>query len=707
MAGMTVHMVANSHIDPVWLWRKTSGSDEAVATCRTACDLLEEYPELIFTMGEAWIYEQLKKFDPDTLNRIRGLAEKKQWIFVGGSWVQPDCNFPSAPAFLEQYRLGLRYFKENFGVTVSTAYNIDSFGHGAFLPGLFNSCGIDFYVFMRPQEHEKELPSNLFRWRSADGGEVLAFRIPKSYLTSPKTPLKENIEAAVGAVDPAARHTMCFYGVGDHGGGPVRKEIEWIREHLDYGDGVTLQFSDPVSFFAAVREKRDQLPVIHEELQYHAVGCYSTYHSFKQTFRRVEFLAQAAGLLSDKKETTEREHARRVLLFNQFHDIAGGCSVKSAYDDAFGQLGYVREICTAALEDSAGRKTAALPPSERQRILLYNTAPENFSGYVEIEPWTGFRWMNDKTDYRFLDRSGKPVPVQVIRQEAAAGAMTRYLLSAAIPAGGTGVLEMEAAAEKYAPPQEAEEASTADNGVLKAAFGLQGIAFTEGVPEISVQVFSDPSDTWSHGIHSYPADPEGVFEAEGPWLRIEDGPIRSGYFNTLRFGNSVLQWHIYLYRDEPVLTMKIRLNFSGSRRIIKLVIPGSGNSTERRDGVPGGIIPRNLDGREYPVYGHVSVTGENGAGTAAVSWDTFAGDVQKDGTIRMTMLRTPIYAHHPPFDEKTAPLFPVMDQGEHEYEISVLFGDSLDGIIGRERTRLKNPVIARESTLGMGVRHEY
>jgi alpha-mannosidase len=37
MKTVTVHMVGNAHLDPVWLWPWQSGADEAIATCRSAC----------------------------------------------------------------------------------------------------------------------------------------------------------------------------------------------------------------------------------------------------------------------------------------------------------------------------------------------------------------------------------------------------------------------------------------------------------------------------------------------------------------------------------------------------------------------------------------------------------------------------------------------------------------------------------------------
>jgi glycosyl hydrolase family 38 len=49
-------MIGNAHVDPVWLWSWPAGVDEALATFRAAADRCDEYPEFIFTRGEAWLY---------------------------------------------------------------------------------------------------------------------------------------------------------------------------------------------------------------------------------------------------------------------------------------------------------------------------------------------------------------------------------------------------------------------------------------------------------------------------------------------------------------------------------------------------------------------------------------------------------------------------------------------------------------------------
>ena len=36
---------------------------------------------------------------------------------------------------------------------------------------------------------------------------------------------------SIEAANPKLGHTMCFYGVGNHGGGPTKANIEYILEN--------------------------------------------------------------------------------------------------------------------------------------------------------------------------------------------------------------------------------------------------------------------------------------------------------------------------------------------------------------------------------------------------------------------------------------------------------------------------------------------
>ncbi len=177
MKTITVHMVGNAHLDPVWLWPWQSGADEAIATCRSACDLLDDFPHAVFTRGEAWVYEQLRTQDPALFERVKAHVTAGRWSVVNGWWVQPD------------------------------------------------------------------------------GGA-----------------LDRSITDALAAKRPEGiDHVMCFYGVGNHGGGPTRKCVEWIAAHQDYAPDVRLEFSTPDRYFAAVESAAAECPVVEGELLHHAI----------------------------------------------------------------------------------------------------------------------------------------------------------------------------------------------------------------------------------------------------------------------------------------------------------------------------------------------------------------------------------------------------------------------------------------------------
>jgi len=210
---LTVHMIANAHLDPVWLWHWQRGSDEALATCRAACELLDDYPEVIFTRGEAWVYEQVRTLDPALFERIRGHIQAGRWVVVNGWWVQADTNLPTEEALLATARLGQSWFHEHLGLPkVPVAYLVDSFGHGAYLPRMLRQSGQNRLVMMRPQPHELTLPSCLFRWRSPDGHEVVTFRIVGGYVCNgPNSGLEERVRLVVAAPRPEGSSMSCVF----------------------------------------------------------------------------------------------------------------------------------------------------------------------------------------------------------------------------------------------------------------------------------------------------------------------------------------------------------------------------------------------------------------------------------------------------------------------------------------------------------------
>jgi alpha-mannosidase len=178
-----VYLLAQTHIDPVWLWDWTEGVAVTLATFRSIAALCERYPELRFNQNEALLYEWTEEYAPELFERIRQLVERGQWHVAGGWYLQPDCNLPCGEAMVRQILVGRRYFRERFGVEPVVALNVDSFGHSRGLVQILARSGYRGYIFCRPPQQWLPLPSSVFVWQGVDGSRVLAIRADSHYNT--------------------------------------------------------------------------------------------------------------------------------------------------------------------------------------------------------------------------------------------------------------------------------------------------------------------------------------------------------------------------------------------------------------------------------------------------------------------------------------------------------------------------------------------
>ncbi|MCL5997170.1 MAG: alpha-mannosidase [Chloroflexi bacterium] len=296
----TLHAIGNAHIDPVWLWRWPEGIETIRATFRSALDRMKEYPDFVFTGSSAAFYAWLKLVDPGLFGEVRERVREGRWEIVGGWWIQPDANIPCGESFARQALYGQRFFLREFGVLATAGYNPDTFGHVGTLPQILRKAGLTRYVFMRPMAHEKQLPGNVFRWRAPDGSEVLAARIARGYGTWGDE-LSEHVQASRAARPDYLSHYIVFYGVGNHGGGPTKRNIDSLRlmsqQHAADSAASRIALSSLEAFFAAVEAEMAagaDVPVVADDLQHHARGCYTAESEVKRQNRRVEHLLMNA-----------------------------------------------------------------------------------------------------------------------------------------------------------------------------------------------------------------------------------------------------------------------------------------------------------------------------------------------------------------------------------------------------------------------------
>lgn len=714
---MIVHMIGNAHLDPVWLWRWQAGSDEAVATFRAAADICDDYPEFVFTRGEAWVYEQVEHIAPDLFERARELVARGQWHITGGQFIQPDCNLITEHGWRKQFRRGLGYFEREFGVRPTIACNVDSFGHPATLPDILAELGFRGYLFHRPRPEQVELPAQTFRWRGSAGGEVIGFRIVPGY-TARTRDLRDRIITAVEAADPRIGHAMCFYGVGNHGGGPTRDSVEYILEHRDAFPGVELRFSTPDAFFDAIEPFRDELPVVDYELQHVFPGCYSVMHDIKQRQQHGEHLLdQSERVVSTfAADTSDRELLERKvanawddLLFTSFHDILAGTSIPSAWESVRAMQGRALIQGQEVVHTVTRRWARAhLPAFDQQQIVVVNADESDWEGVVEAEPSLYFdRWR----DRWLSDVDGTPITHQLVQPEAHL-ITSRVVFPLRVPAqSAVQVLVRDGAPPAAPPPASDLQASPGElaNGALRVELAPHGVAQIcadgrdlLGPGGIGLWLRTDGSDTW--GQHRFAFDePVDVRFDGGEWIVEEDGPVRARVRLDATIGRSPFRWTLSLHRGDLRLFLELEVTFCERLRALQMPIDLAGPVTSWLDGQAGGSVAREPQRVERPLLGwsRVSLAEQDVALVTNDAWS-----VSLDGGCwQWTLLRSPKMAWYGPGEpEVYSGRDTYTDQGTHTFCFALHAADALDPLrLAAAARQSAQPPIVFDRYEGMGV----
>ena len=522
---------------------------------------------------------------------------------------------------------------------------------------MIRQAGQRYFVMMRPMAHEKQLPSSLFRWRSPDGHEVLTYRIIGAYLcASPDNDaLRNHVWAALSAPRPdGVEHVMCFYGVGNHGGGPTRKLVEWIRAHREFAPGVKLEFSSPQRYFTAVESNAERFPIVEGELQHHAIGCYSVCGALKREIRAAELAAIDLDRLARQHAVTlpaEYEAAWRTICFNQFHDVVAGSSLSSATETARQQIGGARDLLEQMTYTVLRRDTGVrnrLPIGHRLHVV--NRSPVMWTGLADLECE-----LSEKSHLVAADGSIVPhqlVSASSVLAESFCAPVPRILFPVTLSPGEMLTFRI---IPEVMPPVSLDAmprfvSGRLENGLVQVEFDSNGIRqiISDGKPllsrPLSLVALADGSDTWSHDGDKY----MGPIHARGKFAEpvvVESGPLRTMVRLDGQIGSSRARLYVTLDWNSPRVDLRLDVNYQEPFTVLKMALPVAGGIRERRDRVGGGWLDRSVDGREYPVH-HVIRVNEGAATVGVVFPDSFAADCSAPGAIRVTLLRNNIHAYH-------------------------------------------------------------
>ncbi|HGJ65211.1 TPA: hypothetical protein ENS27_07455, partial [bacterium] len=337
-----IYCVGHAHIDMNWMWNWPETVSVTNDTFSTVDKLMDEFPEFKFSQSQASTYLAAKEYLPEVYDMIKKRVKEGRWEITANTWVECEENIASGEILCRHLLYTKRFIKEEFGFElddVKLDWEPDLFGHPHTLPGILAKAGVKYYYFCRGGKNHR-----LFWWESPDKSRVLAFDDAVLWYNGEITPdltrLIFDFEKATGL-----KEYLFVYGVGDHGGGPTRRDLMTALEMNSWSIYPKVKLSTTDEFFTSIEKKLpSNLPVINDELNFVFPGCYTSQSNVKKANRYGEnrlVEAEALAVIGDRLlgmgyPSDDIFIGWRNTMFNQFHDILPGSGVHATYEYAQG-----------------------------------------------------------------------------------------------------------------------------------------------------------------------------------------------------------------------------------------------------------------------------------------------------------------------------------------------------------------------------------
>ena len=689
-----LHLICNAHIDPVWQWTWDEGISAALATFKSACDLAEEF-DYIFCHNESLLYEAVEKNCPELFERIKKLVTAGKWKITGGWYLQPDCLMPNGESIVRQIKVGHKYFKEKFGVIPEIATNYDSFGHSIGLVQILKKCGYKGYVAFRPLRWSKtaRYPNGkFFRWVAPSGDSVL-FTNSKNY----GSVLGDAVNLIKTRAEEAEDVDYVLWGVGNHGGGPSRKDLTDIKN---------LKMDGIEHFHSTLEDLFNDDIKISNDIDYSLVtcmaGCYSSMAKVKQAHRQAENILyttekmlSVAALSGYKPELDNLYEAQKALLLAEFHDMLPGTCVEDGEANALELLNYCKKICRDYRTNAYMYLTMNEPVAKEGEFPIYVFNPMPYEVEIPIEAefiLPDQNWSLEKMYIPQVYQNGKLIVSQSIKEESNMNLDWRkriVFVGKLKPLGVTRFsvfLKEDTGYDRYSVP--------AVKGNIKEFLSDTNLSLP-----VQLELYDDTADSWGMSeaeqrcMGKNPRAFRQMSEAESkafiasnenmyPEHLTEDGDILTSIegFYTLDNTNAVIEYK--KYKNLPYTDIKLTVEFSEKNKLVKLKIPAP-EGIMIGDG-PFVIEEKPLDS-ELSFQKWLGVKQDDGKVFAVINDGVYSGII-KDGYIYLTLLRGAGYCVHPlPIDEygtipgqrklyPTDRYLPRVDSGRYTYRLRIMTG---------------------------------
>lgn len=716
--GRKVHLICNAHIDPVWLWDWEEGAAATLSTFRTAVRFCKEYDEFIFNHNESVLYKWIEEYDPELFEEIKELVKAGKWHIIGGWYVQPDCNMPSGESFVRQIEEGRRYFMEKFGVDGGkTAINFDPFGHTIGLVQILKDAGYENYIICRPAKliyTGADLNNKHIKWQGFNNKSINVFkatsygsRLGEFALKYPVLIGNQEDKTDVGVL----------WGVGNHGGGPSKKDLDDIRQITKESDAEVVQ-TYPDAFFEDYYKRNDYDLKTNRSLHSFSVGCYTSMVKVKQKHRELENMLllcekmQSHAIANGYLENYEHEmmhDAWQDLLFCEFHDSLPGSSIPIVEEDILKKLDHGLEITDRLIFKSYFRLIKGQKPAKdgEYPVLVYNPHPYRIKTNVECEYVLAEqnRVPNTFSKGDVFDEKGKIVLCQNEKESSNLPMdwAKKVVFEADLEPMSVNRFNIVNRIVEDKPTNKLQSDDTHiyfSNGSMKTSINkLTGLIDSyaingkEYVKEGTCQllVMHDNSDSWGMTVNSYPKI-KGRFKIANstqtakicgvdvkqlaPVHVIENSELRMIVEACFVYSQSTCCMRYTLNKNNNQIGVNLRIFSQDKGVMYKLSIPTLLDKAKCTGKTAYGRDQLMTNGNENVSQQWLMLVKDSEA-FAVINAGTY-GSSTKNGEIRMSVLRTPGYSAHPIADRQILPLdrfSPRIDIGERVFDFWLSAGN--------------------------------
>ncbi len=648
--AVTVHLVGHTHIDMDWMWTWADTVHCARRDCKAVIDMMDDYPDITFTLSQVPLYKIAQEYDPDVFAKIQARIAEGRWECAAGTWVEGDLNMADGESVARHMLYAKQWTREHLGTEAKVLWEPDTFGHPGNMPQLAKLGEFDHYFHWRGNPgRDHNWPARI--WEGVDGTPVLAYSQCYGSYIYPEAFIGKLVEFSAFDI----KNVLHIWGLGDHGGGLQRWMLRVLEGFRDKPLVPTITFSTMARYREALLAEDAPLRRNVGETYSLFEGCFTTHARLKWYNRRCEGALLAAEALSALAQQDTRATLRDAwtpILFNHFHDIFDGAAVHDSYEDAYARAEGTLTTTDGALETAL----AVLAPAGTAAVTLVNPL-----GFPRTEPVTATLPAEVTA---LVDADGMVLPVQQVGEDA-------VFLVADVPAFGTKTYRFATEApalpavavtedaryftvETHTATLRIAKASGAIGSYVDKALGRELVGY--GVPKTLThipttradlalnvfQILDEAPNTMSAWLVNEILREENLLRGAEVTL-VTTGPVCAVFKVVHHVRASTIEEQIIVWQDFPRVDFHATVDWRerGNKEVgvpqLKVSFATQQTAARLRTEGPFYVTERPADGLDYPTQKWADLSGDD-AGFALLNDSKHAVDAL-GGRLRLTLLR--------------------------------------------------------------------